>query len=51
MTDVDLGSSPERTLFTALGNDALESHLVGDARSPGKVHDAVHSAFKTTRRL
>jgi len=40
-----LGSKPDNALYAALAGQP-DVYLIGDARSPGKVHEAIHEAHK-----
>ncbi|MGI6468243.1 MAG: FAD-dependent oxidoreductase [Syntrophomonadaceae bacterium] len=40
-----LGARSDNALYEALAGQP-EVYLIGDARSPGKVHEAIHAAFK-----
>ncbi len=40
-----LGSRADNSLYEAL-SDQPEVYLLGDARQPGKIHEAIHEAFK-----
>ncbi|HKP18913.1 MAG TPA: FAD-dependent oxidoreductase, partial [Gaiellaceae bacterium] len=46
-----VGRSSERGLADDLLRAGVEVHVIGDAASPGRIHDAVHSAYSLARRL
>ena len=46
-----VGRVSERGDADALRAAGIDVHVVGDALRPGRIHDAVHSAYLTARRL
>ena len=46
-----VGRVSERGDAEALRAVGIAVHVVGDALRPGRIHDAVHSAYLTARRL
>jgi hypothetical protein len=42
-----LGSTSVNELADKLKNRVKELYVIGDAKKPAKIHDAIHSAFIT----
>ena len=47
-----MGYCPQSDLLNSLGEEPeIEVYQVGDCRKPGKIYDAIHTAYKTARRI
>jgi len=47
-----IGTLPNPTLASQLRNqNAPDTHLIGNAAQPGRIHDAIHSAYHTARAI
>ena len=47
-----MGYCPRNELLESLKQEPeIELHQVGDCRRPGKIYDAIHTAYKTARRI
>jgi 2,4-dienoyl-CoA reductase-like NADH-dependent reductase (Old Yellow Enzyme family)/thioredoxin reductase len=47
-----IGYCPKSELLEALKKEPdIDVHQIGDCRRPGKIYDAIHTAYKTARRI